>query len=65
MGPVMEARAEKLWQRKHVLAVRHWGEHVRIGPFPVCEHAFLVAARTQAAGFTGKGQQIVVPALLT
>ena len=60
----MEAKEwpDELGQCKHVLTMRYRGEQVPFQPLTVGEHALLMTARAEVAGFAGVGQQVIVAA---
>ncbi len=57
-----ESGAQELRDGKHVLAMRHRREHVRLDPIAVEQYALLVTARAEVPRLARVREQVVVPA---
>ena len=62
---VTKPGSQQLGQGKDILTVGDGGEDVFFHPFPIGEHAFLVATGAEVTGFAGKCQEVVVAAIVT
>jgi hypothetical protein len=61
---IAEEGPDQLRQRKHVLPMRHRGEHMFFQPLAVGEHSLLMTARAEVTGLAGVGEQVITTALI-